>query len=47
MKKKLLDYTLYCVDCKVECVDTEKGILCPGSGAYISDEEVGLDGDFS
>ena len=43
MKKKLLDYTLYCVGCKVECVDTEKGILCPSCGAYISDEDIGYE----
>ena len=45
-KQKLLNYTLYCVDCTIECVDTEKGILCPSCGAYISDEEVGIE-DFS
>ena len=43
MKKKLLDYTLYCVECKVECVDTETGILCPSCGATISDEEIGYE----
>ena len=46
MKKKLLDYTLYCVGCKIECVETEKGILCPSCGSSISNEELGLDADF-
>ena len=39
-KPKKLKYTGICVDCKVEIVQTEKGILCPGCGNYISDKDI-------
>lgn len=37
---KKLNFTVYCKDCIIECVDTETGILCPSCGANISDEEL-------
>ena len=37
---KKLNYTLYCVDCKIECIETEKGILCPDCGDFISLKEL-------
>ena len=40
MKPKLLNYTVYCSDCRVECIQTENGILCPKCGAFISIEEL-------
>jgi len=40
MKRKLLNYTVYCSDCIIECIQTENGILCPKCGAFISGEEL-------
>jgi len=37
---KKLDFTVYCTVCKVECIETENGILCPKCGAFISLEEL-------
>ena len=33
-----LNVKLYCGDCKVECVATEKGVLCPTCGAFIIED---------
>jgi len=38
--EKLLKMVVYCEDCKIECVPTEKGILCPACGASITDEQL-------
>jgi len=40
MKRKILDFTVYCKECKVECLETEGGILCPICGADITSEEL-------
>ena len=40
MKRKLFNYTVYCADCRVECIKTENGILCPECGAFVSMEEL-------
>jgi len=40
MKRKLLKFTVYCEDCKVECVELENGILCPNCGADITGDEL-------
>jgi len=37
-KVKVLNMAIYCEDCRIECVTTEKGILCPTCGAFIDDE---------
>ena len=37
---KKLNYTVYCSECKVECLETEKGILCPKCGGFISAEDL-------
>jgi len=37
---KKLDFTVYCKDCVVECIETENGILCPKCGADITGEEL-------
>ena len=40
MKRKLLKFTVYCCECKIECIETEAGILCPSCGADITSEEL-------
>jgi len=37
---KKLTVAIYCDDCKIEAEITEKGIMCPKCGAYISDEQL-------
>lgn len=39
-KTKPLEMDIYCHECKIECVTTETGILCPACGGYISDEDM-------
>ena len=40
MVKKRLNAIVACKDCMVECVETEKGVLCPKCGAYINESEM-------
>jgi len=40
MINKLLDFYIACKACKVECKETNEGILCVKCGAYISDEQL-------
>jgi len=37
---KKLNFTVYCCEYKVECLETESGILCPKCGGFISEEEL-------
>ena len=39
-KIKKLQMVIYCEDCKIECIPTESGIMCPACGGFISDEEM-------
>ncbi len=34
-----LNILLYCARCKVECITTEKGVICPKCGDFITDIE--------
>ncbi len=34
-----LDAVIYCRPCKIECITTEKGIICPKCGAFITENE--------
>ena len=34
-----LNVVIYCKDCKVECIMTEKGVLCPSCGGFINEDE--------
>ena len=38
--KKILDFDVYCHDCKVKCEITDLGITCNKCGAFISDEQL-------
>jgi len=40
VERKILDFDVYCSECKVECIETENGILCPKCGADITSEEL-------
>jgi len=42
-KVKRLVMSIYCDDCKIECITTETGILCPSCGAFITDEQMDMD----
>ena len=46
LKKKIeymngsLDILIYCRHCKIECITTEKGVICPTCGRFIQDERL-------
>jgi len=40
VERKVLDFTMYCADCKIECVETENGFMCPACGADVTTEEL-------
>jgi len=31
---------MYCADCKIECIETENGFMCPDCGADVTTEEL-------
>ncbi|KKM48358.1 hypothetical protein LCGC14_1557790 [marine sediment metagenome] len=35
-----LDILIYCRHCKIECITTEKGVICPQCGRFIQDERL-------
>lgn len=40
VKRKFLNPIIYCGDCKLEVVETEKGMICSACGAWLSDDEL-------